>query len=377
MFRLGISFKFLVIVVAMKILYLITKSEAGGAQTHVSQLSQYFSRQGHTVAVMSYPGGWLQEESKKNNIKFVENFYFSNSFNPMQAYRAVQSIKKYIADFKPDIVHCHSSGAGAFGRLAVRGKIPTVYTAHGWGFNIGVPFFQSAASVLAEKVLSKFTTQIICVSQFVKDLAMHYHIAPQKKLTIIYNGIEALEPGHNDTEKVKITFIGRLAEPKNPLLLLEAFNNLSQELKNKSEVLIIGDGPKNSQIVDFLKKNNLTMVQMMGQLPRQDVLNILGNSDIFTLVSRWEGLPLTILEAMSLGLPVVASNVGGIHEAVGPDNGFLVDNTAQEISNALAALIGSKQVRVRLGQASYRKWHQQFSLKKMLEETENMYKTVL
>lgn len=361
----------------MKILYLITKSEAGGAQTHVLQLSQYFKSQGHAVAVMAYPGGWLQEELKKNNIEFVENFYFSNSFNPLRAYRAVQSIKKYITNFKPDLVHCHSSGAGAFGRLAVEGKIPTIYTAHGWGFNIGVPFFQRKVSMFVESLLARAAVQIICVSQFVKNLALQYRIAPQEKLTVIYNGIEALEAGYNETGKVKITFIGRLAEPKNPLLLLEAFNNLSQDLKNKSEVSIIGDGPKKSDIVDFIKKNNLTMVRMMGELPRQDVLKVLGNSDIFTLISRWEGLPLTILEAMSLGLPVVASHVGGIQEAVGSDNGFLVANRAQDISDALAALISSNQLRIRLGQASHQKWQQQFSLSKMLKETEKIYKTAV
>lgn len=362
----------------MKILYLITKSEAGGAQTHVAQLCQYFKKD-NEVAIMSLAGGWLADEVKKMGICFYNNQYFSNRFSPIRAWQAVWAVQKALADFKPDIIHCHSSGAAVFGRLAVRGRSPTLYTAHGWGFNLGVPRLQKYIAIGVEKILSRYTKKIICVGNFVRDLALKYEIAPVEKLIVVYNGIEeAAQSVRSSDGKVKITFVGRLAEPKNPLFLLKAFVGLPQELKNRCEVLIIGDGQKRQELVDFIKKNRLGMVRLLGNLPRQEVLENLLVSGIFTLISEWEGLPITILEAMSAGLPVIATDVGGISEAIDPSCGFLIKRgDLAGLQEALIKLITDKNLRKTMGENARRIIENKFSLNKMLVETENLYKSLL
>ena len=189
----------------MKILYLITKSEAGGAQSHVYELCKYFGKK-NEVVLMSFPGGWLEDQSKDLNIKFVSNKYFSNSINPFKVFKAIKLVKNIVKEFNPDIVHCHSSGAGFIGRLTTRNKIPTIFTAHGWGFNIGVPFLQKQIAILAEKFVSKYSVKIITVSEFVRKLGIKNKIAKKEKFEIIYNGIKSkvIPTGHQYSLKSQV-----------------------------------------------------------------------------------------------------------------------------------------------------------------------------
>lgn len=354
----------------MKILYLITKSEAGGAQTHVAQLCHYFKNKGEEVAVLSYPGGWLQVEAKKIGVDFFSNEFFSNSLSPIKIIKAYFKTKKIINDFKPDLVHCHSSAAGVYGRLVVRNNIRTLYTAHGWGFNVGVSWWQKYLAIFLEKFLSRYCEKIICVSQFVKDLALKYKIAPEEKLKVILNGVELLPEKAIEVDNFNITFIGRLADPKEPLLLLQAIS----QIKSKINVNIVGTGPKLDELTNFIKDCNLANVHLLGELNRIKTLDVLKQSDIFILISKWEGLPLTILEAMSMGLPVIASNVGGISEAVGVENGILIENNVFDIKEALNRLLNNSDLCRKMGQNGRLKIQTIFALDKMLNEVANIYK---
>jgi len=354
----------------MKILYIITKSEAGGAQTHVSQLGQYFKTQGHEVAILSYPGGWLQDEAEKLGIEFFSNEYFSNSLNPAKVIKAFLKTKQIINEFNPNLVHCHSSAAGVYGRMAVRNKIRTLYTAHGWGFNLGVPFWQKYLAIIFEKLLSRYCVKIICVSQFVKDLALKYKIAPVAKLEVILNGMELLpEKLISKESNIKLIFVGRLADPKDPLLLLQAV----KENKFSVQVNIVGSGPKLGELIQYVKNNKLDNINLLGELSREKTLELLKLSEIFVLISKWEGLPLTILEAMSVGLPVIASNVGGISEAVSSENGILIDNKVIELREAIKKIMDDQELRIKMGNSGRKKIETIFSLEKMLHKINEVY----
>jgi len=363
----------------MKILYLITKTELGGAQSHVGDLCEYFSKQ-NEVVVMSYPGGWLEDECKKLNVKFIPNTYFSNSINPVNLFKATSEIKKVLNIEKPDIVHCHSSGAGFFGRLAIKNLVPTLFTAHGWGFNTGVPFLQKWIAIFSEKFVSRYSEKIISVSEFVKNLGLKYKIAGKEKFEVVYNGVGVDKSiKENGNGKIKIIFVGRLAEPKNPLVLLKAYNQLQNDLKEKTEVNIIGDGPKKKELELFIEEGNLKNINLLGSLHREQVFDRLNKSDIFVLVSAYEGLPYTILEAMSVGLPIIASDVGGIKEMVENDvNGFLLkNNSVKELKIVLEKLIEDKGLRERMGKKSIEVVLEKFSIEKMLKQTKDLYNKIL
>ncbi|MCD6528138.1 glycosyltransferase family 4 protein, partial [bacterium] len=358
----------------MRIFYLITKSETGGAQTHIWQLSKYFIGKGFKIGVMSYPGGWLEKEVKKLGVKFYPNYFLSNSVNPIQDLKAMKEIKKAIKDFKPDLVSCHSTKAGFLGRLAIRNKIPTIFTAHGWAFTEGTPFLRKRLAILIERIAGEFCSKIICVSKFDKELALKYKIASPNKLVVIHNGVEVEKAKNQKSEvkglekKIRIVFVGRLAKQKDPLLLLRAFYNLSPELKNKAEISIIGEGPKRKGLEKFIKESKLEKeVKLLGGISREKVFEVLKKSDIFVLISNWEGFPRSILEAMSCGLPVIASDVGGIKEAVDENCGILVKRGDKEgIKNALERLIKNSSLIRKMGEKAKERVEKKFSLDKML-----------
>lgn len=359
----------------MKILYLITKSEVGGAQIHVADLCHYFKEKGNEVTVMSRSGGWLEEECKKIGIDFVINKFFSNSANPINIFKAINEIRKFVNEFKPDIIHCHSSAAAFFGRMAVRGKIRTIYTAHGWGFNLGMKPWIKYPVLFLEKICANYTDTYICVAEFVKKLGLKYNLAPENKFKVIYNGV-AIVPQigslKSKGDNVNLVFIGRLAEPKKPELTIEAISLLPEEVKNRIKFTIIGDGPKRKMLkkmIDKIKVNVdfkiFTHEQAMADLERED---------IFVFVSVWEGFPYTILEAMSRGLPVIASDVGGISEVINETTGILVENEVGQVREAILKLIDNKDKRKEMGEKGRETVQRNFTKDKMFKKIEEIYK---
>jgi len=362
----------------MKILYLITKSEPGGAQTHIYQLSKCFIGKGDQVAIMSYPGGWLEQEARKIGVKLYPNKYFSNIPNPFTIFKAIKEIKKAVKGFNPDLVCCHSTAAGFLGRITIKNKIPTIFTAHGWAFTKGTPFLRKTIAILIEKLAGKFCSKIICVSDFDKSLVLKYKITSIDKIEVVHNGVDIQDVQDFQNSKISIVFVGRLAKPKDPLLLLKAFNDLSPELKDKASIYIIGDGPKLKQLKEFIKETKLEGVNLLGSMPRTKVLETLKKSDIFVLISDWEGFPYTIIEAMSCGLSVIASDVGGIREAINNECGILVKRgDQQEIKHALERLLKNPSLIKEMGRNAKERLEKEFSLDKMLRETEQVYKKVI
>jgi len=374
----------------MRILYLITKSEFGGAQTNVYQLSKYFIERGDRVAIMAYPGGWLEEEAKKLKIDFYPNLYFRNSYNPFWGLRAMGEIKRALKDFKPDIVHCHSTVAGFWGRLSLadssflgfQNNLPVIFTAHGWGFTEGTSFFRRVLVSFAEKTAARYCVKIICVSEYDRRLALCYKIAPKDKLITIYNGVELvdrdLEPKVQDS-KVKIVFVGRLAKPKTPEILLEVFFTLPKLIQQKSELIFVGEGPKEFNLKQVVKKKKMgRQVKFLGGMPREKIFNVLKKSDVFVLTSDYEGLPLSILEAMACGLPVIASDVGGISEIVDSKVGYLIKKRdKKKLKKALVELVENPGLIREKGRRAREKAKRSFSLEKMLNSVLALYKEAL
>lgn len=364
----------------MKIFYLITKSEAGGAQTHIYQLSKYFIEKGNEVAIMSYPGGWLEDEIAELRGIFYHNEYLSNNLNPIRIFKAMKKIRETIKDFKPDLIACHSTVAGFLGRLTIRNKIPTIFTAHGWGFTEGTSFLRRKLIPSAEKIAAHYCDKIICVSEYDRRLALRYKIAPVEKLITIRNGIEILprknaELNAEKRAKINIVFVGRLGRQKDPLLLIRGFNKLSSQLKDKTQISIIGEGPKRKKLEKFIKKNKLEeKIKLLGGISREKVFEILRESDIFVLTSNWEGFPYTIIEAMSFGLAIIASEVGGIKEAINDNCGILVGKgDEEELKDALEKLLKNPSLIKKMGEKAKERVEKEFSLEKMLKNTAKIY----
>lgn len=366
-----------------RVLLLVTLSEWGGAQHVVYVLARHLRRE-YDVTVACAPGGELVERLGQEGVRVLAVPEFVRVPHPWRDLRALVRLVRLIRRERYDVVHAHSTKAGVLGRLAARlAGVPVVlFTAHGWAFTEGRAWWKRMALALVERFCGWLSTRLVCVSRHDHELALRFHVATGRLVTIR----PGVDPGRFDRVDPRavraglgirsgpvIGFIGRLARPKEPLHLLEAFSRLSQ-----GTLLMVGTGPLRPKVERFVRRHALEdRVLLVG--PRENVPDLLAAMDIFVLPSRWEGLPLAIIEAMMAGLPVLATGVGGVPELVEDGvTGLLVPPRDPEaLAWALARLLSDPPVRRRMGAAGREKAVREFRLDRMLEETSRLYKELL
>jgi glycosyltransferase involved in cell wall biosynthesis len=361
----------------MRILYLITRSEPGGAQSHLSSLVEHFSSEVVGVAAGLDEDNSLEGVTQRRGVEFVPIRHLIQPLNPLKDARAVLEIAGLMRRLKPDLVHIHSSKAGIVGRLGARlVGIPSVFTAHGWVFADGVSWKHKLVGVPSELAFGRLANHIITVSEADHRLTLRYKITDAKRVTVVHNGIEdtphRLESSLGD--EVRLVMVARFAPPKDHELLLRAIKNLQGSWR----LLLIGDGPLRAQAERLaIDLGVADRVEFLGSRP--DVPELLAGSDVFVLASNKEGLPISILEGMRAGLPVVASDVGGIPETVRDgENGFLVPRTDPvALRTALQKLIDDPALRQRFGQASRKRFERDFTAQRMFDQTRAIYESVL
>jgi len=370
----------------MKVLYVVTKSEAGGAQTHVYQMARALRERGHEPAVMARPDGWLAQAAPAVGARFYPNPHLSNRMSAPRDLRAAVAVVKAVRGFGPDLLSCHSSKAGVITRLAVRGRIPTVFTAHGWGFAERGPLLSRLLFVPAEQLAARYAGRIICVSGHVRSVALRHRIAPPGKLVVIHNGAErcpAPRPGAAPrSSPVEILFVGRLVGQKDPETLLRAYAALPRAIAAQTRLRLIGEGEKRAELERFIGAHGLAdRVELAGALERDAVLEALRRADIFVLTSHYEGLPRTALEAMHAGLPLIATAVPGVrevfenvrHGAAQPIGIPVGEGDAGQVAAAIERLVADPGQRAAMGRAARRRARRCFSLDRMVEETLGVY----
>lgn len=358
----------------MRILYIITKADIGGAQTHVQALCTYMKSQGHVVGVLSSGSGWLKDEILGLGCEYFESNSLSNTLNPVTLYASLREAQNVVGSFKPDLVHCHSSIAGLVGRLAIKNTIRTLYTAHGWGFSDGASWIQKKLSLAAERYVSKYCEKIICVSKHIKDVGAAHAIGDDSKFRVIYNGVASQPIKKNQGESIKkIVSVGRLAEPKLPELLVGSIATLKDSLSNIS-CEIIGDGPKRGIVERKIHEYGLEKnIQLSGNLQHSVVLDRISSADALMLLTRSEAFGLAAAEAMARGIIVIASNVGGLTELIqNEENGLLVENTVSSVASALTKILSDSNLVSKI-QKNAPITMQQFSVEKMCRKTEELY----
>ncbi len=365
----------------MRILYVVTSAGFGGASMHVLQLMRYFSAQAFEIGLVSAPEPRLLGEAEKLGVRLFVNPYFVRRLHVFNDVRAFMPVRRAIKEFSPDIIHCHSTKAGLIARFwsAILNIKPVIFTAHGWAFTEGREYWKRFLLAQIEKLAGYVTDKIICVSEFDKELALKFKVADENKLVVIHNGIDPTEfirisrNYHKSSNEVIVTFVGRLAPPKDLFLLIDAVK-LVPEVK----LQIVGDGELRVKVERYILKNFLSdRVILLGE--RFDIPEILAQSDIFVLPSKWEGLPLTIIEAMMSGLPVVATRVGGVPELVEDGvNGYLVPSgDVKAFADAIRKLAYNVELRERMGKAGRKRAIENFTLDKMLLRVAQVYEEVL
>lgn len=224
-------------------------------------------------------------------------------------------VKKIAAKIKPDVIHIHSSKAGVIGRVAFNGKIPMFYTPHGYSFLMEnyKPMKRRMFELIESMCSKRNCTTISCsVGEHQETLKL------TKRATYVNNGInmEKLQEIIDKTEKVEHSFtvytLGRICYQKNPTL----FNEIAESLPDVKFVWI-GDGELRGELTS---KN----IEITGWADRSTAIRYAVNADVFLLPSRWEGLPISLLESMYMRKACVVSNVIGNRDVIhNTENGFV------------------------------------------------------
>ncbi|HEX9375677.1 MAG TPA: glycosyltransferase family 4 protein [Actinomycetota bacterium] len=257
--------------------------------------------------------------------------------------REIAALRAIIRETAPDLIHLHSSKAGMAGRLLLRGRIPTVFQPHAWSFEaVGGPVRRAAAAW--ERRAARWADVILCVSEAERSRGVEAGV--RGRLRVIPNGIdvEALRPATDgdridarrrlglDPSRPLVVCVGRLSRQKGQDVLLAAWPRVRRDVP-AADLVLVGDGPDRA----VLEGRGVDGVRFAGL--RDDVPDWLAASDLVALPSRWEGMPLVVLEAMARGRSVVAADADGVREALPVEAGAIVP---MEDPAALATAVSTR-----------------------------------
>lgn len=305
-----------------KILFVITKSNWGGAQRYVYDLATHLPKDQFDVAVAfggtgeaNASSGLLAERLKAAAVRTIFLTTFARDIYLFREFKAFFELLSVIKKEKPDVLHLNSSKAGGLGTLAGRlaGVRRIIFTAHGFAHNEMRPFLQRIFIWIASWFTILFARRVIVLSHY--ELKRAPVLFSRRKIVVIHNGIDMHMP-FDSGDKIRKAFppdaritgtVGELTNNKNQIALIEqAKNNLDMY------VAIVGEGELREWLREKISEYHLeSRVKLFGFMPANEVLK---GFDVFALPSLKEGLPYVLLEAKLAGLPIVAARVGGVGE---------------------------------------------------------------
>jgi glycosyltransferase involved in cell wall biosynthesis len=326
-----------------------------GVAMVVADLTRRQARNGWDVIVASPPTGWLRADVIRAGATHVP---WSATREPgPETLLEAQNLARTVRAVEPDIVHLHSSKAGLAGRLAIRGRVPTVFSPHAWSF-FHVAGATGRAALAWERFATRWADVVLCGSEAEKNagidakIAANFRVIPNSS-QISDRGIDQREArsvlGLDENAPVVICF-GRYAYQKGQDVLLEAWPAVTEAVPDAILVLV-GSGPEERHLRELAASD----VQFSAAGDRENVVRWILAADVLAFPSRWETMSLAVLEALELGRAVVVSDCQGMSEALAGGAGAMVPREnpqmlAQELirfaaDRELARLTGEEAAR--------------------------------
>jgi len=361
----------------------------GGGERHVADLIRCLPAAGIETGLACPPGGDLTALADSLGLPV---YPAEISGAPTPASQA--ALRHAMASFAPDIVHAHGSRAALHVRLADRlARTRCVYTVHGIHVD-KAPLPRRIMLTAAERFLRPRTAAFITVCESDLRRGARLRIIDPARATAIHNGIEMLGDGAEPVQSPVtsaslraeadisadaplVLAIGRLCEPKDHATLLRAWAIVQRETP-AARLAIIGSGPLRASL-DALSASLGIGPAVRFLPPRPDVATAYREADAFVLSSRWEGFPYVVLEAMSHGLPVVATSVDGIPEAIEDGvSGLLVPpHDPAALAAALVTVLRDSALASALGHVARERVAREFSLAVMVAATASVYEKTI
>ena len=315
------------------------------------------------VVFMSGLGGALAERAAAAGFEVLFLRHMRPELAPGDAYAGIREIRSLLEVGGFDVVHTHSSKAGALGRVAARAaRIPAVvHTFHGFPFHDFQSPVRRSAYINAERRLGRITDRFIGVSASVAADAVRLGIATPERMRVIPVSVEGRTVAKTvytaaharrllgiPDDALLVGTVGRIDSQKAPHHFIEAMARLPQP---NLHAVWIGDGPLRAEMEALIRRRGLeARVHLVGE--RSDVPDLLPALDVFVMTSLYEGLPCVIVEAMRCGLPVVATAVNGVPElVVSGQTGLLVPaGRPGAVATAVGHLLDNPAARRNMGE---------------------------
>ena len=353
----------------MKIVQIIPTFGMGGAETMCAGLCRQLKLDGHEVSAVSLSGdrtvltGRLEEAG-------VSVYYLDKALG--SGLQCVGQLKKLLRELKPQVIHTHLH-ALKYAALASAG-VPIVHTVHNQAAQEAVFLDRQIGKILFRRGLAR----PVALTREIRQSVMEVYGLQERQVSMVSNGIDlsACQSKEDYALRypVEIIHVGRFFPQKNHEAILAGAAILKKRGINV-RIHCYGDGPLMEQTRQKAGELGLEG-QVLFDGVSADVFTPMARSDLFILPSKWEGMPMTVIEAMGTGLPVVASRVGGVPDMVTDgESGLLIEPTPEALARAVEKLVRSEELRERLGRHA-REEAQRFSLEAMARGYEELYASV-
>lgn len=355
----------------MKIIHVV-ESFAGGVYDFIQDLVIGMPNDFHVIVYATRehtPTDFKQ--SFPNNVSFIPWSQATREINPKQDFKAYRQLVKLIQPLCNviDVIHLHSSKAGFLGRIVARQlqiSDKVVYTPHGVSFlRKDVSNIKHNIFVMLEKIGAYFGgTTVACSKSEMEEF--HSHNISASYINNGYNCTSSVAPFDTNKTKLTIGTIGRVSPQKNPVL----FNEIASEFFGNTDIsfLWIGDG----ELANELESKN---IMKTGWLSRREVDKYLKEIDIYLSTSLWEGLPLSVLQAMCAKKPLILSDCVGNRDLVKNNYNGMLFRRKSEAVNYINTMIEEKKI-VQFGTSSREYLQQYFTLEEMIENYYNLYQKI-
>lgn len=328
----------------IRVLRVITRMNVGGPSLQVGVLCRDLGPRGYETVLVD---GRLKDGEKDMGylldgceIERIELATLVNEISPLRDLASLCRIYRIARRFRPDVIHTHHAKAGGLGRVAGwLARVPVrIHTFHGHIFRGHFSPFKAKCYVFAEKLLAKISTKIVAISELQKnDLVGEFGVCAPQDVEVVRLGFDLERFVHADRnegflhavlnlpENIRLVgIVGRLTHVKNHRLFIAAAERLAQ-VKELEDVrfVIVGDGELAPELAATVEAKGLTGRVLFHPTVRE-VERVFADLDVLALCSHSEGTPVTVIEAMASGTPVVATRVGGVPDVVAADAGLLV-----------------------------------------------------
>lgn len=358
----------------MRVVVVITKGELGGAQTHVLELCRTLRHRCDFLVLIGGCGpSTLGDALCAMNVRVEHLSSLSNALSARSLWASIRQVAAQARSWNANVIHVHSAMAAAVGRIAGwMDGTPVVYTVHGFAFKPQVPPLRRFCAFAAERLLAPFTRHLICVSGPERELARRLGLS-DGRVSVISNGVsDTALRADPCVAPPAIIMVARMAAPKRQDLLLQALQLLEARGVQPPRTEFAGGGPMLARWQVQAAGSGLSCVTFRGDVA--DIEARLAESQLFVLLSDHEGQPISIIEAMRAGLPILASDLPGIRAQITHGReGLLTRNDPAAIAQALEQLLAQPLFRARLGAAARQRFEREFSALSMAEEVARVY----